>query len=175
MSSRPLAEEYLRWLAFQVEDDSGRTFSDLMAIMFETEYPEQAALAVPNDENRLGDAIDLRKQFFREIGQSDELGPPSFLEVLIALSRRLEFNAGGSARGWAWQLVVNLDLDRMWDPLSSYKRRKIGAILDRCIWRTYEPNGLGGFFPLVMSERDQRKMEIWFQMAEYINELNTTS
>jgi hypothetical protein len=45
-------------------------------------------------------------------------------------------------------------------------------ILDTCIWRTYQPDGQGGFFPLAWPEEDQTKVELWYQIAAYIDELH---
>ena len=36
--------------------------------------------------------------------------------------------------------------------------------------REYSDNGHGGLFPLKNPKKDQRKVEIWYQMTEYINE-----
>ena len=58
----------------------------------------------------------------------------------------------------------------MYDPISKRKSIKIDDILDTLIWRTYEYDGIGGFFPLTNAEEDQTKVEIWYQMAAYINE-----
>jgi hypothetical protein len=50
------------------------------------------------------------------------------------------------------------------------KQEEISTIFSiRLIWRTYEPDGSGGFFPL-MHPSDQRirhKVEIWTQMNAY--------
>jgi hypothetical protein len=140
--------------------------------MFEKEFE----WFVPNDENRLQDGLDLRAEFCHanhiRAGSLRNLGPARFIEVLIGLSRRMEFAAGGSAQGWAWQFVENLELTRMTDPLSRRNQRKVDDILDTVIQRTYTPDGVGGFFPLAWPDEDQTQKEIWYQMAAYINELN---
>jgi hypothetical protein len=183
--SSSLTEDYLRWLAPQVRDthdDRVNPYGDLLRIMFEKEFVWQVAY----DDNRRADGLDLRVEFChqadiypqvkREFGaflDQDHPNPPcSFLEVLIGLSRRLAFNAGGFAEGWAWRLVENLELHRMRDPLGRRNVRKVHDILDACIWRTYEPNGQGGFFPLAWPEEDQRQVELWYQMAAFISELH---
>lgn len=148
------------------------TYWDLISVMFEKEF----IWMVPNDHNRLADGMDLRVEFCyaQHIRHDalDDLGPVSFLEVLIALSRRLAFAAGGEPPGWAWILVVNLELDKLFDPLSNRKLRKLDDILERVIWRTYAPDGSGGFFPLAFPEEDQTQKEIWYQMAAYIDEMH---
>jgi hypothetical protein len=89
---------------------------------------------------------------------------------LVALSRRLEFIAGGEQDVWAGQLLKNLGLDKMYDPVSARKINQIEDILEALIWRTYERDGKGGFFPLKHTEEDQTKVEIWYQMNAYVNE-----
>lgn len=178
--SNSLAEDYLRWLAPQIRDEhSGRKdreYEGLLSVMFQKEFVWTDTFI--NDENRIGDGLDLRIEFanqkslHRPMRIREQLGPCSFLEVLIGLSKRLSFQAGGSAPGWAWQLICNLELDKMYDPLTHRKARKVDDILDTVIWRTYNPDGLGGFFPLAWPDDDQTKKELWYQMAAYIDELH---
>lgn len=174
--SNPLAEEYLRWLEPQIRDEYGRpgtdTYWDLLTVMFEKEF----VWTVPHDDSRMLDGLDLRVEFCHaqhiRLDALRNLGPCSFLEVLIGLSRRLSFMAGGSAPGWAWQLLCNLELHRMTDPLSQRHISKANDILDAVIWRTYQPDGSGGFFPLAWPDGDQTQIELWYQMAAYIDEIH---
>jgi hypothetical protein len=43
--------------------------------------------------------------------------------------------------------------------------------MERCVWRTYEPNGVGGFFPLENPNEDQREVELWYQMSAYVDDI----
>lgn len=173
--SNSLAEDYLYWLEPHIRDEDGargKTYWDLLHIMHEKEF----VWLVPNDDNRIVDGLDLRVEFcYSQHIRSTalrNLGPCSFLEVLIGLSRRLSFAAGGHPTGWAWQLVINLELHKMFDRLSHRKAQKVNDILDTAIGRTYLPDGSGGFFPLAWPDDDQTKVEIWYQMANYIDEMN---
>jgi hypothetical protein len=172
--SNPLAEDYFRWLVPQIRDEQSgpEQYWDLYSIMFEKEFVS----LVPNDDNRMVDGTDLRAEFCYSqhirVDAFQELGPCSFLEVLIGLSRRLSFAAGGTSPGWAWQLVINLELDKMSDPLTRRKVRKVDYILETVIRRTYDPDGCGGFFPLAWPDEDQTQKELWYQMAAYIDELH---
>lgn len=173
--SNSLTEDYLRWLEPQIRDKHGnpeKNYWDLLKLMFETEFVP----LVPYDENREADGRELRAEFCHQrdlpLDALDELDSASFLEVLIGLSRRMSFAAGGHPRGWAWQFLVNLELHRMADPLSRRKIKQAEDILDVCINRTYGPDGVGGFFPLAWPDQDQRKVELWYQMAAYIDELH---
>lgn len=142
-----------------------RDYSGLFGCLHNKEF----VWVIPNDDNRIEDAKDLRREFWGEGHWLPRKGV-SILEVIVALSRRLEFNAGGNQETWAWKLIRNLKLDRCWNPLTERKIEKIEDILNAVIWRTYEPDGKGGFFPLRQSREDQREVELWYQMQAYINE-----
>src|SRR3954469_19084960 len=174
-----LREDYLSWLEAQLRDESGnldKTYWDLLNLMFEKKF----IWLVPMDDNRIQDGRDLRVEFttssvprFRKDSTAVllEMAPISFLEVLIALSRKLAFTAGGTAPGWAWQLLNNLELHRMYDPLTPQKRNRAEEILDTVIQRKYLPNGEGGFFPLAWPEEDMTQVELWYQLNDYVSEL----
>lgn len=173
--SNSLTENYLRWLESQIRDEHGnanKTYWDLMRLMFEKEF----VWSVPHDDNRVADGLDLRADFCYDhnmpINSLSYMGPASFLEVLVALSRRMAFAAGGHPHGWAWHFLSNLELHRMPDPLSNRKAKQANVIMDVCMHRTYSPDGVGGFFPLAWSDDDQTQIELWYQMAAYINELH---
>lgn len=166
MAGKPTYEAYFEWLMAQTQErPTVRTYRDICRIMFETEF----VWLVANDDNRLQDGLDLRQQF-RPGWQPS--APVSFLEVLIGLSKRLAFQAEGSASGWAWQLMRNLELERFHDPLGTRRQSRAREILEAVIYRNYQPDGQGGFFPLSWPEEDQTKIEIWSQMGAYVNEIH---
>ncbi len=158
---------YFVWLKDQIHIPPGKTYDDL----FNQMYIKEFVWIIPNDDNRIVDGRDLR---FEHLGPKSRefLSGVSVLEILVALTRRLEFNAGKTAPWWGWHLIRNLRLDRMSDPLSSVQLSHVDAILEAFVWRTYEPNGKGGFFPLKHAKEDQTKVEIWYQMNAYIIENN---
>jgi hypothetical protein len=170
-----LREDYLHWLEPQLKDNHdnpGKTYWELLNIMFETKFRWSVAM----DENRAMDGLDLRIEFARQENirstALEFLGPASFLEVLIALSKQMAFIAGGDAPGWSWVLLSNLELQRMYDPLTRPKRNKVADILDMAMERTYNPDGTGGFFPLAWPEDDMTNIELWYQMHAYVEELH---
>ena len=167
--SRTLDEQYLTFLESQIAFPRGKTYWDLVRVMHEREFD---AWFIPNDDNRIMDGHDVRIEWLMSFDGSGLQGPVSFLEVLIGLSRRLAFLAGESAEGWAWQLLCNLELHGMKDPLSRYKTAKLEDIMYAVIWRTYEPDGTGGFFPLTHPRGDQRRIEIWYQLNAYVGEVH---
>jgi len=175
MKSR-IEQAYFQWLCRQVNIEYGRptnrTYDQLLEILHGKEF----VWMIPNDDNRVIDGADLRNVFLNEISVEDPgMGPllhlpVSVLEVIIGLSNRLGFLDGGGPADWAWRLFENLDLHKMWDPLSSRKRETIDDRLDVLIWRRYEPDGNGGFFPLAFPDRNQLKEELWHQMNSYLAE-----
>lgn len=168
-----LPEDYLRWLEPQLQDENpDRSYWELLNLMFERSFD----VVIDMDANRVHDGLDLRVNFAREhryrLEIMQPLGAGTFLEVLIGLSRRMAFQAGGQAPGWAWILMENLGLHRMTDPLSQQKRRKAQEIMEVAINRNYAPDGNGGFFPLSWPDEDQTRVQLWYQMSAYIEELH---
>lgn len=166
-----LDDLYLSWLYDQVGGvrvrNKSRTYWDLFYQM----YNKQFIWIVPNDDNRVQDGLDLRYEWLLD---SDIPQPPewtnqgcSFLEMLVALSRRLAFEGEGHPSTWFWHLIDNLGLHECTDR-PKYNQRMVDEILDSVIWRTYEPNGRGGLFPLRYPKHDQRDVELWYQMSEYL-------
>lgn len=170
----PLDEKYFKWLYCQVGDpglkNPSRTYWRMMKALFTREF----VWLIPNDDNRLEDGKDLRYEFVDDVALKDvalewiKVGC-SMLELLIALSRRLAFEAEGERRDWFWQLIENLGL-REYNDRKRFTEEEVYHILDKVIWRQYEPNGSGGLFPLKHTTRDQRQVELWYQLSEYVIE-----
>lgn len=172
----PIEKVYFTWLCDRVNigfgKPSGKTYVDLLGQLHTKEF----VWVVPNDDNRLEDAMGLRYHFLNETGITKDDGltngiPPfSVLEVIVSLSERCAFAGEGYPPDWAWQLIENLELHKMSDPVSPRQQEEIDAVLENLIWRNYDPDGTGGFFPLSHPETNQTKIEIWYQMNAYIDE-----
>jgi hypothetical protein len=166
-----LDDLYLTWLYSQVGDvkvrNKSRTYWDLLSQL----YSKPFIWLVPNDDNRVQDGLDLRFEWMYEHSMS----PPddwlfrdcSFLEMLVGLSRRLAFEGEGHPPVWFWHLMENLGLHECTDR-PKYNQIEVDERLDIVIWRLYEPDGRGGLFPLRYPKHDQREVEIWYQMNEYL-------
>jgi hypothetical protein len=161
-----IEHDYFQWLISQVHIGNSNSYNGLFQRMHELEF----VWFVPNDDNRVQDGLDLRAEFLNGARYRFEQGV-SVLEILIALSRRTAFTAGGTPEMWAWHLIENLGLKKASDPLTRAKAARIDDTLQALIWRTYERDGQGGFFPLRDSHEDQTKVEIWYQMNAYVNEI----
>lgn len=169
---KPLDELYFIWLYRQVADPNVKrpSYWNLLRQFFTKEF----VWIVPNDDNRMEDGRDLRYEFAEDQGIQD-VDPDwlrfgcSMLELMVGLSRRLAFEAEGEPAAWFWELVGNLELAEYNDEFNPYEGL-VEMILDRVIWRNYERNGRGGFFPLKKAGRDQRKVEMWYQLSAYVLE-----
>jgi len=159
-------DNYLDWLDPQVRPGGVPRHRELLHVLMAKEF----VWLVPNDDNRVQDSLDLRAEYFGDRGNPDVLGPVSVLEILVSLSRRIAFMAGTEPPREAWELIRNLELHNYRDPLGRVRLEQIDGILDTLIWRKYNPDGQGGFFPLAWPEEDQREVELWYQMAAYLEE-----
>jgi hypothetical protein len=126
---------------------------------------------VPNDDNRAEDGRALRCEWANEEGADVDhdwlsLGC-SFLEMLIGLSRRLAFETEVVASAWFWHLINNMGLLGYHDK-SNFAEEDVDDRTSAVIWRTYEYNGNGGLFPLRAPSQDQRQVELWYQLSEYL-------
>jgi hypothetical protein len=173
-----LDELYLRWLYSQISPvtvkNPERTYWLFARDLFRKEF----VWYVPNDDNRIADGLGLRDEFLEVYDiEADEdwlrLGC-SMLELLVALSRRFAFMSDGEPRDRFWEMVNNLGIEKCDD--KRYRERddlkiEIDRAMDTIIWRTYNYNGNnGGLFPVENPYKDQRKTEIWLQMAAYVTE-----
>ena len=176
MITVPLDEAYLKWLYHQVGDVRFHNPASTYWSLFRTLYSKEFVWFIPNDDNRVEEGKALRREFLLD----HRLSPYdvdrnwldlncSFLEMLIALSRRLAFESEGEAHEWFWELLNTLALDAYSDR-NGVPEVEVDEILDRVIWRQYLANGVGGLFPLEHPREDQREVEIWYQMNAYLLE-----
>lgn len=144
---------------------------------------------IPMDKNRADDAIELRLNIFDEIGRETRVYqskeditkvPPKLLEVMVALSERMSYlisspekedsikecffdifrNAGFNVYKNTSFVKTNIE-DTMYHLMYD---------IDTLLYRQYEFNGVGGFFPLIAPREDQRHVELWYQMQAYLDE-----
>lgn len=173
--SESLDELYFRWLYGQVSNvklkNPSRTYWSLLKLLHSKEF----VWIIPNDDNRLEDGRLLRLEFVEAHIYDYDIGDDwmslgcSMLEMLIALSRRLSFEDDLPADEWFWHLMENLGINGYSDR-GGWSEQDVDEVLDDVIWRTYEPDGRGGLFPLLDSHEDQREVEIWYQQSAYILE-----
>lgn len=189
-----ICDEYFKWLCRKVDvyqdDISGYWY--LMQVLWAKEF----GWFVPNDDNRVADGLELRLEFAYDHYYDYNLSASdicSVLEMLVALAVRMDdtiIKPGEKVKvgDRFFELICNLELDKYTDDRyldlgnndNSYHlaamysmvkdSAEIDDILEVLINRQYSKNGKGGLFPLVRAELDQREIEIWYQMHEYLME-----
>lgn len=161
---------YFLWLLDRIDDGSGRTeeYEELLWYLYERDF----TWIIDMDENRAAYGLDLRYEF--DPGYFTGNKPCSVLEMMIALAYNWEHNItydhhlGDRTPVWFWTMVENLGLlDVDEDPSFGYECEKI---VDNWLRRRFRPDGFGSPFPLKRPMRDQRKIEIWLQVQDYVLE-----
>lgn len=166
MSGGTLDDRYLSWLYAEVADVGDRAASRAYRTLFKELFSTEFIWTLPHDENRAVDGLALRDEWMSQTGISADprwlsLGC-SFLEMLIALCRRIAFDTGDTPAQWFWHILENLGLD------SSSSTEEIVLVASGVMDRMYNRNGHGGLFPLQRASKDQRRVEIWYQFHEYL-------
>lgn len=174
--SGTLDDQYFEWLYRLIGSVRNRNPARSYWLFARHLYMKEFVWFVPNDQNRAEDGRELRYEFLAE--KKIENPDPewmamgcSFLEMFVAISYRLEFEVELPAGEWFWILMRNLDLVGITDKkFTQRSAQKIDRVLTTVNDRTYDSLGRGGLFPLHDSPKDQRKVELWYQMAEYLAE-----
>ena len=178
----PLDEGYFLWLYSHIASpkEQRKRFQwwELAKILYTTPFE----WFIPNDDNRAVDGTDLRDIFMHYEEPYDETfelwvtEECTMLEMLIALADRLKFEVDAPIDTCFWMLMDNIGLteSRYNDSAFSRSPRKFRSEVDEVLSmvnnRTYDYDGNGGLFPLTNPQEDQREVEIWYQMAAYLNE-----
>lgn len=165
-----LEERYFNWLCAKIirPELPHQTYYELFRVLHGTEF----VWLVIGDDNRAADGVELRYRFLVESGADPEHAWSNVLcsifEMLIAFSYDAEFQTEVSYRDWFWELIDNLGLTPFDDDHMDYE--SVSDILYRFVWRLYDADGVGGLFPLKHPEKDQRKVELWYQFFPYLEE-----
>lgn len=172
---------YLNFLRDLIDDGSGHTYLCLTRILFDKDFE----YFVPMDSNRDFDGRELRYDFLDEMidydyDESDiPAGPARVLEVLIALSRRIEFRLYGSryhvfAVDLFWEMVENLGLSFLND--SEIDENYVDFVYNTLDNWMISPR-FGGkvceIFPLKRRKKvvtSKNGQELWYQMMNYLEE-----
>jgi len=173
--------EYFQWLYKMIGAVTDKNPNHTHFMLAEQLHKRIFKFTVPNDDNRAADGIFLRDQYLDVIGTWGEcqrkVAPCSMLEMLIALAKRAAFEADGinapnGTGDWFWRILSNLDLKKYTDEVyfDVEATEIINETISDVIYRRYDYNGKGGLFPLERPFEDQRRTEIWYQLAAYLME-----
>lgn len=166
--------DYRVWILRQILKFKHKNFSLLLRKLHHTPF----FWTIDRDRNRAGDGISMVRKHYPGYGRFTldlVKNPCSVLEMLTALSMRMDNEWAGTpgknrSGEFFWELIQNLKLDDFDDYSFGMREDQVDLILDDWMNRRIGRNGEGGIFPLDYASRDQRDIEIWSQMMEYITE-----
>ena len=176
MTRSDVQNDYFEWLYDLV--CKGRyakeiSYRKLLMYLHTTEF----VYLIPMDSNRADDGINLRYRFaydYKSPAAAETFldGPCSVLEMMIALSIRCEEIMDNPAIGdrtaqWFWEMISNLGLRVMID--DNFDKDYVRSVINRFLYREYEPNGKGGLFTVRHCNADLRDEEIWVQLCWYLD------
>lgn len=173
-------EDYFKWLYDYVckgRAHDKTSYEKLFMYLHDAEF----IFTISKDLNRAKDGVDLRYRF--AVDYDDDIdyimdildGPCSVLEMIVALAIRCEESImddpsyGNRTTQWFWNMMYNLGVCHMTDEL--FDRELVEEIVDRFLYREYEPDGKGGLFYIRHCDDDLRNVEIWSQLCWYLNSL----
>ena len=162
-----MRERYFHWLLKFIGNGFCRknSYFELLKYLFNTEF----CWSIPMDENRAADGIELRRRFVMECDEDEEAsyvylyGPASVLEVLIALSIKMEYIARGSielskASQWFWGMIKNLGIFDCYD--GCFDEEKVKYLVNELFdWQSSV-----SIFPY-------KDGELWNQAMRFLTEL----
>ena len=162
-----MKERYFHWLLKFIGNGFCRknSYFELLEYLFNTEF----CWSIPMDENRAADGIDLRHRFVVECDENEEAsyvylsGPASVLEVLIALSIKMEGIARGTidlskAGQWFWGMIKSLNILDCYD--GNFDEKKVEYFINR--W--FDTDSNVSIFP-------KKSGEIWTQAMDFLSEI----
>ena len=174
-----IINSYFEWMISVVSNNNlsgSLSYRKLLTHLHNTEF----IYSIPRDENRAVQGEGLRYRFAYEyVGIKDAesyiSGPCSVLEMMIALAIYCEENImdntkyGNRTGQWFWGMITNLGLGSMSD--DRYDRKYVDEVLNRFLYREYDPDGKGGLFRIRNCDRDLREVEIWYQLCWYLDSI----
>lgn len=168
----PLEHLYFNWLCARVLRVVNPTPSLTYETLFKTLLTTEFVWLLTGDDNRAEDGKELRSEFLIMADLPDEVEwrtilPCSVFEMLLAFSRRCEFQTDIPHDQWFWEIIDNLGLKEANDA-SGVEPEEIQDTLRIFLFRQYPPDGDGGMFPLRRPHRNQRHVEIWDQFCDYL-------
>lgn len=166
---------YFDWLVRQTGMSRSRNTHDTYWGLLRQLFTLPFRWSIRNDDNREADGRELRGEYQDKFGVSFEDlrmdQPVSVLEVLVGLSRRLEYDTYDTAADWFWKLIENLGMRHFTDAnYNEVVEADVQDIIADLLDRRYGRDGHGGLFPLRQARHDQRRVEIGYQLAAYLAE-----
>lgn len=152
---------YFDWLYYVYISEKNDELKPLVLRLFFEDF----LWVLEADSNRATCGLDLREQYYNATGFWPLEGPCSFLEMVCALADRmvdLVDYEECSVRDCVFTMLKNAGF--MGDHIS------VKTIVKRINDRTYNRHGKGSLFFCPSTKYNFRKLEIWYQMQEYVLE-----
>lgn len=174
-----LVDDYVYYL-YKIIQNGGENHRKLCVELFKNRFFITRS-APKRDIDREKDGLELRKEWPNDSLDGEfHIIPCTMLEMIIGISKRMseqlmDEDGEDKTAQYFWEIMENLGLTCMdddnfgWETgLAQKKTAKTCEILCK---RQYNPDGTGGgMFPMPgVFGINQKKMEIWYQMQEYIN------
>ena len=176
MRNKQLLNDYYLWL-LGIVDGAGYFIDDYDEMLWKL-FNIDFVWLLEMDSNRALDALNLRYEYVHvcngQLCPEFEQKDASVLEVLIALANNWEheitydFRIGDRTAQWFWLMLKNLELIRY--PNWAYDEEKVAKIVNIWIFREFQKNGKGSPFPVKSGKGDQKKVEIWYQLQQFVLE-----
>lgn len=180
MAKNELKKRYFDWMCQLVCDRQHKKSDYLSLLLYLDRTPFYYSIEL--DGNRAADGESLRYRFGRERGYDDalvaywlDIRDASVLEVMVALAVRCEEHIeydpdiGDRTDQWFWGMIESLGLQDMRS--DNFDIDHVEMVIDRFLRREYKRTGEGGLFTIRHSNRDMRKIEIWYQLHAYLETL----
>lgn len=178
-----IEDDYFEWLLLELDP---RGVSNGVVYVSSLLHNCTFRRRVGYDENRAVNGTILRREFLEsEEGNYDpeeiedlKAQECTWLEMLIALCRQLDFMYGGSVQGRFLELTGNMGLEPLFHPAPYRSRRTeefdqgfVNVATSKVDDNRFDRQGRGGMFPLKYPVvLDQREVEIWEQHNAYFRE-----
>lgn len=165
-------ERYFEWLCDKVWIKGKKKCTGLLMELYSIPF----MWVNSNDAHRAKDGEALRYTYSLETGMdADNSEPCSVLEMLIGLSRVIavdvlgELYSSGRTAKWFWMMLYNMGIVDEHEDMEG-GHYYIYDVLQLWMTRRFEPDGTGSPFPLKHPKEDQRAIEIWRQVCNYLVE-----
>jgi len=179
-----IEQAYFIWLCSSIGVDSqGKEHNISYWLLIKELYNIEFYAVLEKDMNRSDDVIRLRERYVESIhheitGMYEH--SVSVFELILAVAHRVKDAMDDLSHPlteadvgqWFWHLIRNLELWRFNDINFEDQNgsKLVSNIVYNFLSRTYNSDGQGGLFPIIHPEKDQTKLEIWYQMMAYLLE-----
>lgn len=158
-------DDYFDWLYH--ETFPGYRWWDIMYILHGVRFTWDPN--IEHDSNRASDGIQLRRDYLFERGEGREtydfdIHEVSFFEVYVGLAKKMAHLLDKS-------LPSSMDYILRIGPFDvRMSEDEVVEVAERVMNRDYDFNGVGGLFPLKTAARDQRHVELIYQLNLHVLE-----